>query len=58
MGLSGFAYMVQGFVLGTEGFSGTNMAPQLLAYLLILAWSAWLLILAWRMEERVEAPTA
>jgi hypothetical protein len=56
MGLSGFAYLVQGFVLGSEGFSGTNTAPQLLAYLLVLAWSIWLLIIAWRMKESVEAP--
>ncbi len=57
MGLSGLAYLVQGFVLGTEGFSGTNTVPQLLAYLLVLAWSVWLLIAAWRMKESVEAPT-
>jgi hypothetical protein len=48
MGLSGLAYLVQGWVLGTEGFSAANTAPQLLAYLLIVAWSLWLLIVAWR----------
>jgi CHASE2 domain-containing sensor protein len=55
MGLSGLAYIVQGFVLGSEGFSGTNTVPQLLAYLLVFAWSIWLLIIAWRMKESVEA---
>jgi hypothetical protein len=58
MGLSGLAYLVQGFVLGSEGFSVTNTVPQLLGYLLVLAWSIWLLILAWRMKESVEAATA
>lgn len=58
MGLSGLAYLVQGFVLGSEGFSATNTVPQLLGYLLVLAWSIWLLILAWRMKESVEAATA
>lgn len=58
MGLSGLAYLVQGFVLGSEGFSATNTAPQLLAYVLVLVWSIWLLILAWRMKESLEAPTA
>lgn len=57
MGLSGFTYIVQGFVLGSEGFSGSNTAPQLLAYLLILAWTIWLLIIAWRTKESAEAPT-
>jgi hypothetical protein len=28
MGLSGFAYIAQGFVLGSEGFSATNTAPH------------------------------
>ena len=58
MGLSGLTYIVQGWVLGSEGFSATNTVPQLLAYLLVFAWSIWLLILAWRMKESVEAATA
>src|SRR5437870_9167174 len=58
MGVSGLAYLVQGWVLGSEGFSATNTVPQLLAYLLVFAWSIWLLILAWRMKESVEAATA
>jgi len=57
VGFSGFAYIAQGFVLGSEGFSGANTAPQLLAYVAIFAWSSWLLIVAWRMKEAVEAPT-
>jgi hypothetical protein len=55
MGLSGLTYLVQGWILGSEGFSATNTIPQLLAYLLVFAWSIWLLILAWRMKESVQA---
>jgi len=57
MGLSGLTYLVQGWILGSEGFSATNTIPQLLAYLFVFAWSIWLLILAWRMKESVEAAT-
>jgi hypothetical protein len=56
MALSGLAYIAQGFVLGSEGFSATNTAPQLLAYVLVLVWSIWLLIVAWQMKEAVAAP--
>jgi hypothetical protein len=58
MGLSGLAYLVQGWVLGTEGFSATNTVPQLLGYVLVLAWIIWLLIVAWRMKESVQAAPA
>src|SRR5438552_4691829 len=57
MGLSGLTYLVQSWILGSEGFSATNTVPQLLAYLLVFAWSIWLLILAWRMKESVETAT-
>ncbi len=57
MGLSGLAYIVQGWVIGSEGFSATNTAPTLLGIILILASSIWLLIIAWRMKELVAAPT-
>jgi hypothetical protein len=56
MGASGVAYLVQGWVLGAEGFSATNTVPQLLAYALVLAWSIWLLVLAWRMRAAGDAP--
>jgi hypothetical protein len=57
MGLSGVAYLVQGWVLGAEGFSAANTAPQLLGYLLTVAWSLWLLVVAWRMPRFGEAAT-
>jgi hypothetical protein len=55
MGLSGLTYLVQGWVLGSEGFSAANTVPTLLGYILVLAWSIWLLIVAWRMQETVQA---
>jgi len=56
MGLSGLAYVVQGWVLGSAGFSATNAIPQLAGYLLILAWTIWLLIISLRMSEPVGSP--
>ncbi len=58
MGLSGLAYIAQGFILGSDGFSGANTIPQLSAYAFVIVWSIWLLILAWRSKEAVEAHTA
>jgi len=56
MGLSGLAYVVQGWVLGSAGFSATNAIPQLAGYLLILAWTIWLLIISLRMTEPPGSP--
>jgi hypothetical protein len=53
--LTGLAYIAQGFVLGSQGFSENNTLPTLLAYLLLLVWSIWLLVIAWRMKEPVAA---
>jgi hypothetical protein len=58
MGLSGLALLVHGWVLGTEGFSTTDTVPNLLGLILPLAWIIWLLIVAWRMKESVEAAPA
>jgi hypothetical protein len=55
MGVSGVAYLVQGWALGSEGFSAANTVPQLLAYVLIVTWSLWLLVVAWRMPGSGEA---
>jgi uncharacterized protein DUF4386 len=56
MALSGIAYLVQGWVLGSEGFSETNSLPTLLGYILFIAWSLWLFIMAWRMKETIDVP--
>jgi hypothetical protein len=50
MGVSGLAYLVQGWVIGSEGFSANNILPTLLGYLSMLAWSIWLLVSAWQMK--------
>ena len=57
MGLSGLGYIVQGWVLGSEGFSGTDTFAILGGYVLILAWIIWLLVVAWRTKESSRAPT-
>jgi hypothetical protein len=48
MGLSGLAYLAQGWVVGSEGFSGTNTTLILVAWVLTVAWMTWLVIVAWR----------
>ena len=57
MGLSGLGYIVQGWVLGSEGFSGTDTFAILGGYVLILAWIIWLVVVAWRTKESSRAPT-
>ena len=51
MGLSGLAYLVQGWVVGSEGFSGTESIVIVLAWVLDVVWMIWLVIVAWRMQE-------
>ena len=57
VGLTGIAYIAQGFVVGAEGFSANNNTPTLVAYVVWLAWSIWLLIFAWRAKESAEIST-
>ncbi|AXJ08592.1 DUF4386 family protein [Arthrobacter sp. PM3] len=47
MALSGLAYLAQGWIIGTEGFTPANTIPTLAGIVLILAWSVWLLLSAW-----------
>jgi len=54
MGLSGVAYVVQGWVLGSEGFPDTSTAAILAGCALILAWIIWLVTVAWRAQESPE----
>jgi hypothetical protein len=53
MGLAAVPMLVQSFVVGTEGFAVPLLAGSLstVALPLMLVWSIWLLIVAWRMEE-------
>jgi hypothetical protein len=48
MGLSGLTYLAQGWVVGSEGFSGTHTILILLAWVLSVAWMTWLAVVAWR----------
>ena len=57
MGLSGVGYIVQGWVLGSEGFSGTDEFAILGGYVLILAWIIWLVVVALRTKESSRART-
>jgi hypothetical protein len=47
MGLSGLTYLVQGWVVGAEGFSTTHSTLILVAYAFTLAWMIWLVVVAW-----------
>src|ERR671932_655373 len=53
MGLAAIPMVVQSQVVGTEGFAVPLLAGTLstVALPLMLAWSIWLLIVAWRMKE-------
>ena len=50
-GLSGLAYLVQGWVVGSEGFSETMSIAIVLAEVLSLAWMIWLAVVARRMRD-------
>ncbi len=57
MGLSGLAFIVLGWVVGTEGFRGTptHAVPTDAGYGFLFVLSIWLLIVAWRRKESVQA---
>jgi hypothetical protein len=44
MGLSGAAYLAQGWVVGEQGFSGADTTLILLTWVLSLAWMIWLVV--------------
>jgi len=46
--LSCITYLVQGWVLGAEGFSHTETIAIVLAFGLNVAWMTWLIVVAWR----------
>ncbi len=51
IGLSGLTYLVQGGVVGSQGFSGTHTILILLAWVLSLAWMIWLFVVARGMPD-------
>jgi hypothetical protein len=57
IGLSGVTYLVQGWVVGSEGFSRTHTTLILVAWALTLAWMIWLVVVAWRMPDSDESRT-
>jgi hypothetical protein len=57
MGLAAIPNIVQSWVVGTEGFSVSWLSGSLsvVGLPLMLAWSIWLLVFAWRMKEPAQA---
>ena len=58
MGLSGLAYLAQGWVVGAQGFSRAESVAIVVAFVLDLAWMTWLLAVAWRMHGAEPRRTA
>jgi len=56
MGLSGLACLLQGWVVGSEGFSQSESIAIVATWALTLAWMIWLVIVAWRMHRNVLTP--
>lgn len=51
MVLSGLTYLVQGWVVGAQGFSGMETIAIELAYVLDIVWMIWLAVVASRTRE-------
>jgi hypothetical protein len=51
MGLSGLAYLVQGWVDGVQGFTQTVTTAIVLAEVLNAVWMSWLVVVTWRMRD-------
>ena len=49
--LSGIAYIVQAWVVGSKGFTQTESTAIVLAWVLDLAWMIWLFVVARRMQD-------
>jgi len=58
MGVSGLAFIVLGWLVGTEGFTSANTVPTYVGHGLNDVWMIWLLIVAWRRKESVQAAPA
>jgi hypothetical protein len=56
MGLSGLTYLVQGWVVGSAGFSRTETIAIVLAFALDVVWMTWLVVIAWRQQD-AKAPS-
>jgi hypothetical protein len=58
MGLIGLVFIVQSWLEGTMGFSPTEELIGTISQVSIVVWIIWLLIVAWRMKESVQAAPA
>ena len=58
MGVSGLAFFVLGWVVGTTGFTSATFWPRAVGYLLLVASMLWLYIIAWLGKESVQAAPA
>lgn len=58
VGLSRLAYLVQGWVVGAEGFSRTHTILIPVAGIISIACMVWLAIIVWRMPDLVAARLA
>jgi hypothetical protein len=54
MALSGLTYLVQGLVVGAQGFSGAETIAIEVAYVLDLVWMIWLVVIARRAASSLE----
>lgn len=50
MGLAGLAYIAQGWVIGAGGFWTANTVPTLSGIVLMVVWTVWFLVSAWRRQ--------
>lgn len=50
IGLTGLTYLWQGWVVGSEGFSGTMSIAIVASWVVALVWMIWLVVVAWRMH--------
>ncbi|HEV7663112.1 MAG TPA: hypothetical protein VGQ62_06220 [Chloroflexota bacterium] len=55
MGVSGVTYLIQGVIVGGEGFSATLTLPGLIAFVTDLVWMLWLVAFAWHMKSAAPA---
>ena len=57
MALAGITYILQGVVVGAEGFSANGTIPGLLAFVLDIAWMVTLVVVAWQKPRHVRSIT-
>ncbi len=55
MGLSGLAFVVLGWLVGSAGFTPADSVPSYGAHGLIDVWLVWMPVVAWRRQESVRA---